>query len=284
MVAHILICRFMEGGRMTELLGVFPCLALGAIVGFFAGLLGIGGGGIMVPVLTMLFVSRGFPIEHTVHMALGTSMAAIVLTSVSSLQAHHQHGAVLWPVVRAMAPGILLGTFGAVFIVSHVSTWFLAILFACFMGVISIIMLLNIKPTPSRKLPGAVGFSAAGIGIGAVSALIAIGGGSLTVPFLTWCNVKIPHAIGTSAAVGLPIAVSGTLGYMISGWEVAGVPPYTLGFVYLPAVLLISTVSYATAPLGARLAHHLPIPVLKRIFAMLLVLLSLKMLYTVFSA
>ena len=269
---------------LTELVAVLPYLALGAVAGFFAGLLGIGGGGIMVPVLTALFISRDLPFEYTVHLALGTSMAVIVVTSVSSLLAHHRHNAVLWPVVRTITPGILIGTFGAAFVTIHLPLRFLAVLFSCFMGAIAIVMLLDIKPRPLRRLPGAMALSATGGVIGAVSALVAIGGGSLTVPFLTWCNVKIPSAIGTSAAVGLPIAVAGTAGYVASGWGVEGMPAYALGFVYLPAVLSVSTVSYITAPLGARLAHHLPIPVLKKIFAVLLILLGLKMLDTVFSA
>jgi len=171
---------------------------LGAAVGFFAGLLGVGGGGIMVPMLTTFFIAQGFPQAQVVHMALGTSMAAIVLTSVSSLRAHHAHGAVRWDIVRLITPGILVGTFAATFVAARVSTVPLAIFFAVFMAYVSIQMLLNIKPKPSRELPGVLGMSAAGLGIGGVSALVAIGGGSLSVPFMTWCNVKMQNAIGTS--------------------------------------------------------------------------------------
>ena len=256
-------------------------LGLGAFVGFFAGLLGVGGGGIMVPLLTTLFVAQGFPHEHMVHMALGTSMAAIIMTSASSLRAHHGHGAVRWPIVRYIAPGVLAGTFLGTFIASRVPTRPLAIFFACFMVYVSVQMMLNIKPKPSRELPGPVGMTAVGVGIGGVSALVAIGGGSLSVSFMTWCNVKVHEAIGTSAAIGLPIALAGTAGYLINGWGTPGLPALTVGFVHLPALVLVTLPSTVTAPLGARLAHRLPVTTLKKIFAGVLVLLSAKMLHSV---
>ena len=258
-------------------------LVLGAFVGFFAGLLGVGGGAIMVPVLTTLFITQGFPADKVVHLALGTSMAAIVLTSASSLRAHHRHGAVRWDIVRPITPGILLGTFGATFIASRVASEPLAIFFACFMAYVALQMLANIKPKPTRELPGPVGMSAVGAGIGGISALVAIGGGSLSVPFMTWCNVKVHHAIGTSAAIGLPIALAGTVGYLVNGWGSDGMPAFSLGFIYLPALVLVSVVSMYTAPLGARLAHRLPVPTLKRIFAIVLLLLCAKMLHTLFG-
>lgn len=258
-------------------------LALGAFVGFFAGLLGVGGGGIMVPILTTLFAAQGVPREHLVHLALGTSMAAIVVTSVASLRAHHKHGAVRWDIVRGVAPGVLLGTFGGTFIASRVPTTPLAIFFGCFMAYVALQMILNVKPKPSRELPGTVGLAGVGGVIGVISALVAIGGGSLSVPFMTWCNVKVQHAIGTSAAIGLPIAVAGTLGYLINGWNVADTPPLSLGFVYLPALVLVTVVSTFTAPLGARLAHRLPVATLRRIFAGMLMLLCAKMLHSVLA-
>lgn len=258
-------------------------VALGGVVGFFAGLLGVGGGGIMVPMLTTFFLAQGFAHEQVVHLALGTSMATIVLTSVASLRAHHARGAVRWDIVRGLTPGILLGTFGGTFIASRVDTVPLAIFFACFMGYVAFQMLLNVKPKPSRELPGTGGMTATGLGIGGVSALVAIGGGSLSVPFMTWCNVKVQHAIGTSAAIGLPIAVAGTVGYLINGWGAPGTPPQTLGYIYLPALVLVGVVSIFVAPYGAVLAHRLPVAMLKKVFAGVLVLLSLKMLYSLFG-
>ena len=256
---------------------------LGAVVGFFAGLLGIGGGGIMVPMLTTLFLAQGFAHEQVVHLALGTSVAAIVITSISSLRAHHAHGAVRWEVVRAITPGILLGTFGGTFIAARADTVALAVFFAVFMGYVSLQMLINVKPKPSRELPGALGMGAAGLGIGGVSALVAIGGGSLSVPFMTWCNVKVQHAIGTSSAIGLPIALAGTIGYLVNGWAAPDTPPYTLGYIYLPALVLVAATSTVFAPLGASLAHRLPVATLKKVFAGVLVLLCLKMLHGVFA-
>jgi uncharacterized membrane protein YfcA len=258
-------------------------LALGAVVGFFAGLLGVGGGGIMVPLLTTLFATQGFPPEHMVHLALGTSMAAIVLTSVASLRAHHAHGAVNWRIVRQITPGILVGTFGGTFIASRIPTKPLAVFFVCFMAYVALQMVLNVKPKPARELPGPVGLAGVGSGIGFISALVAIGGGSLSVPFMTWCNVKMQQAIGTSAAIGLPISLAGALGYLINGWSVQGLPEHSIGFVYLPALILISAVSSFTAPVGAKLAHRLPVPTLKKIFSAVLVVLSTKMLHTLFA-
>jgi uncharacterized membrane protein YfcA len=271
-----------ENGDYTvewQLLVAF--LALGAVVGFMAGLLGIGGGGIMVPILTTLFVGQGFAAEQVVHLALGTSMAAIVPTSLSSLLAHHRKGAVIWEVVRKITPGILFGTFAATFLAAWLSTRSLAIFFALFMAYVAVQMWLGIKPKPHREIPDWGGLSAAGMGIGGISALVAIGGGTLSVPFLMWCNVNIRHAIATSSAIGFPIALAGTLGYVSNGWGVTGLPEHTFGFVYWPAVLLIAAVSFFTTSLGANLAHSLPVATLKKVFAVLLVLLSVKMLHSV---
>ncbi|MFV0371654.1 MAG: sulfite exporter TauE/SafE family protein [Azonexus sp.] len=259
-------------------------LLLGAFVGFFAGLLGVGGGGIMEPMLTTLFAAQGFPPQHLVHLALGTSMAAIVLTSISSLRAHHRHGAVRWEIVRGVTPGVLLGTFAGTFLATRANSGTLALFFACYMAYVSLQMVMNIKPKPSRSLPGKLGLACVGGFIGGISSLVAIGGGTLSVPFMTWCNVRMQDAIGTSAAIGLPIALAGAAGYLINGWGSGGLPSWSVGYVYLPALVLIGLVSTLTAPLGARLAHRLPVATLKKIFAGVLVLLSAKMLHTVLGA
>ncbi|MDR1062473.1 MAG: sulfite exporter TauE/SafE family protein [Azoarcus sp.] len=256
---------------------------LGVAVGFLAGLLGIGGGGVMVPMLTTFFLAQGFPREQVLHMALGTSMATIALTSVSSLRAHHAHGAVQWVIVRRITPGILAGTFAGTFVASRLGAVPLAVCFACFMTFVAVQMLCNAKPKPSRELPGRAGMSAAGLFIGAVSALVAIGGGSLSVPFMVWCNVRVQHAIGTSAAIGFPIALAGTAGYLVNGWREAGMPPFTLGYVYLPALMLAGGVSVLVAPFGAACAHRLPVAALKKAFAGMLILLVVKMLHGVLS-
>lgn len=254
-------------------------LLLGAAVGFVAGLLGVGGGGIMVPILTALFLKLEF--THAVHMALATSLAAIVMTSWSSARSHHRHQAVLWPVVWQLSPGVLIGTFGMALFAALLPALALAIFFSVFMAYVALQMLLNIKPKASRTLPNAIGMGLVGLGIGAISALVAIGGGSLTVPFLTWCNVRMQQAIGTSAAVGLPIACSGAIGYAISGYTQTELPEWSVGYIYLPAVVLISLVSMTTAPMGVALAHRLPVPLLKKCFAGLLLLLSAKMVHGV---
>ena len=181
-----------------------------------------------------------------------------------------------------LAPGILLGTFAGTFLASLLSAKPLAIFFSCFMAFVAVQMVLNRKPSPSRQLPGRLGTAGVGVGIGSISALVAIGGGTLTVPFLTWCNIALPVAIGTSAAVGLPIALSGAVGYWVNGAAAPNLPEYTLGFIFWPGVLLMASASLFTAPMGAKLAHRLPIPLLKKCFAGLLVFLSLQMLYTVF--
>lgn len=268
--------------EMIELQWAISYGSLGLFVGFFAGLLGVGGGGIMVPILTSMFVMQGYAGDHVVHMALSTSMASIVITSISNLRAHHSHGAVMWPVVKSITPGILIGTFGATFIASMASTETLAIIFVGFMSYVAVQLLINTKPKPSRQLPAPLGMTIAGLAIGAISALVAIGGASVSVPFMTWCNVKIQKAIGTAAAIGFPIAVSGTIGYFISGRNATDMPDYSLGYIYLPAAILVSFASIFTVPIGAKLAHSLPVATLKKVFAGLIVLLCLRMLQAIF--
>ena len=267
---------------MTELLLWLPALiGAGLVTGVIAGLLGIGGGSILVPILVFLLSAQGFPPQEILHLALGTSMATIVFTSISSIRAHHQHGAILWPVVRGITPGILFGTLRGTKIVTYVPARELAILFAVFIVYVAIQMLVNFKPKPSRNLPGSLGLGLVGTGIGGFSCLVAIGGGALSVPFMTWCNVRMQNAIATSSAIGFPIAVGGALGYIINGWHVEGLPAGSLGFVHLPSTVGLAIGSVLTAPIGARLAHRLPVPTLKRIFAGILVLLAGKMLWNI---
>ena len=259
-------------------------VALGLFTGVSAGMLGIGGGLVMVPTLTMMFAAQaGFPPAEVLHLALGTSMAAILFTSLASLRAHHRHGAVLWPVVIQLTPGILVGTLLGTLFAAHVPARPLAVFFTAFVCLVAGQMILNLKPKASRELPGAGGVFAVGTGIGALSSLVAIGGGSLTVPFLTWCNVRVQQAIGTSAAVGFPIAVGGSLGYIFNGWAHADLPPWSLGYIYLPAFAWLVPSSMLVAPLGARLAHSLPVATLKRLFAAFLILLAAKMLWGLFA-
>ncbi|MCD1598988.1 sulfite exporter TauE/SafE family protein [Rheinheimera aquimaris] len=256
---------------------ILAFLALGCFAGVMAGLLGIGGGGIMVPLLTSIFLAQGIAPEAVVHLALGTSMATIVMTSLSSMRAHHARAGVLWPVVKAMAPGVIVGTFAATFVAARISSLYLAGFFALFMGYVAFTMLRAKTPTAGGKTAGKAELATVGAGIGAVSALVSIGGGSLTVPYLSWRSIDIKKAIGTSAAVGLPISVAGTAGYLLNSQSAAELP-FTVGLVYVPAVVLMSAASFVCAPLGAKLAHKLPVATLKRLFGILLLLLSLKML------
>jgi len=253
-------------------------LATGVFAGFLAGLLGVGGGLVIVPVLASIFAAQHFPDGQIMHFALGTSLASIMFTSISSLRAHHAHGAVNWRVARGIAPGIVAGTLAGAVVAAQLSTVFLKVFFVVFLYYVAAQMLLNIKPKPSRELPGAAGMFGAGGVIGAVSSLVGIGGGTLSVPFMTWCNLRLHQAIGTSAAIGFPIAAAGAVGYIASGWAQGTLPAYSLGFVYLPALAGLVLSSVLTAPFGARMAHRLPVAKLKKIFAVLLLVLGTRML------
>lgn len=269
---------------MPPIDAVLAYLLTGATAGFFAGLLGVGGGVIVVPVLAMLFADQGFPPGEVLHLALGTSMGAILFTSVSSLRAHHAHGAVLWPIVGTMAPAVLVGTLAGTRLAALLPSRQLAIFFAGFLLFVAWQMVADRQPQASRPLPGRGGLSVAGAIIGAIASLAALGGGALTVPYLIRRNVRPHLAIGTSSAVGLPIAFGGTLGYAWNGFGHPGLPTGSLGFVYLPALAVILAASLVTAPLGARTAHRLPVKVLKHIFAALLLVLAGRMLWSLFTA
>jgi uncharacterized protein len=253
-------------------------LAIGVAVGFFAGLLGIGGGIVMVPMLVLAFSAQGFSAAHVLHMALATSMATIVFTSLSSMRAHHAHGAVDWGIARAMSPGILAGAFIAALAAGFIPTRPLAVAFTALMFLAATQFLLDLRPTRTRALPGKAGVFTAGAVIGAVSSLLAAGGAFLSIPFLAWCNIPLRRAIGTAAANGLPIALAGSAGYVIQGWRVAGLPQPSLGYVYLPALALLVASSMLVAPLGVRLAHRLPVKRLRVVFAAVLYLLAARLL------
>ena len=253
-------------------------LAIGLSVGVLAGLFGIGGGMIMVPMLVFVFTAKGFPAEHMMHLSLATSMATIVFTSLSSVGAHHRHGAVDWRVARAMAPGIVAGALAATLVAGFVPTRPLAVFFAVFMLYASLQMFFEVKPKPSRQLPGATGLFGVGAGIGALSSVLAAGGAFLSIPFLVRCNVPLKRAIGTAAANGFPIAAAGTIGYIHNGLRVEGLPDGSLGFVYLPALAIVVAASMPLAPLGAKLAHRLPVKRLRIVLALMLLAIAVRML------
>lgn len=253
-------------------------LAIGAFVGFAAGLLGIGGGMVMVPLLVFVFGLQGFPAEHTLHVSLATAIASIVFTSLSSMRAHHGYGSVDWPIVRAMAPGILAGAFVAALGAGFVPTRPLAAMFTALVFYAATQMLIDLRPRAQRTLPRGPGLFGAGALIGGVSSVLSAGGAFMSIPFLAWCGVPLRRAIGTAAAIGLPIALAGSAGYVVQGFRTDGLPRWTLGYVYLPALALVVVPSMLVAPLGARLAHRLPVKRLRIVFAVLLYVLAARML------
>ncbi len=257
-------------------------IAIYALTGIFAGLiggmLGLGGGVIIVPVLYFLFSQQGFSPSILMHLAVTTSLATIIVTSLSATYTHHGKGAVLWPVVNHLAPGILLGAGLGAILADSLSSNVLQIVFGVFEILVAIQIGFELKPKAKNALPETVGLASSGVGIGLFSTLLGIGGGSLTVPFLLWCNVNIRNAIAVSAACGFPIALAGTTALIIAGWNNSDVPETSISYLYWPAALIIITMTIFFAPLGARLAHYLSVSTLKRIFAVLLMIVGVRML------
>lgn len=259
---------------------ILELAALGLCTGFLAGLLGIGGGTVIVPVMTLIMSARGLPPDLTVKIAIATSMGTILFTSMASVRAHHRRGAVRWEIVTRLAPGILLGaiaaSLGAFSLLK--GTW-LALFFSAFITVSATQMLLNRQPASHRTLPGTPGQLGVGGVIGFLSGLVGAGGGFVSVPFMQWCNVPLQQAVATSSALGFPIALANVAGYILSGWNVPDLPPGSLGYIYLPALALIASASVLAAPLGVRVAHALPVHYLRRFFALMLYTLAGYMLW-----
>lgn len=253
-------------------------LVLGAFAGVLAGLFGIGGGLVIVPVLILSFGFQGVSSEVATHLAVGTSLATIIFTSVSSIRSHHVKNAVRWDLFRPMLAGIVAGAVVGVWTASLIAGDSLQAIIGVFVILVAIRMLLDVAPKPGRDTPGPLGLGVAGTGIGWASAIFGIGGGTLTVPYLSWCNVRMQAAIGTAAACGLPIAITGAIANIAVGWRTEGLPPYSLGFVYLPALLGIVTTSVICARFGAELAHRLDVQLLKRIFAVFLLVVGVRFL------
>lgn len=253
-------------------------LAIGAAVGAFAGMLGIGGSMLTIPLLAIVLEAQGMPREHVVHVAVGTAMATIVFTSLSSMWSHARRGGVRWEIVRRMTPGILLGGVLGATAAGLISARMLALYFTAFVFLMALNLALDLRPKPARRVPGPFLMFSAGLGIGALSALTAIGGAVMTVPFMLYSNVSMIQAIGTAAAIGLPIAIGGTIGYLASGWSASGLAQGTIGYVYLPALVGIAVAGMLTAPIGAVLAHRLPAKTLRLVFALFLFVLAARML------
>lgn len=261
-------------GMNLEPLLIVELAVMGLAIGFLAGLLGIGGGMLMVPFVTFVLSHKGVPSQYVIKMAVATSLATICFTSMSSVRAHHLRGAVAWPLVRQLAPGILLGSLLGAQIAVAMPGRVLNILFALFVTFSATQMLLDRKPKPGRTAPGRAVMVGAGGVIGLLSALVGAGGAFISVPFMTWCNVKIHTAVGTSSALGFPLALAGTIGYAWAGRDLPAMPAGMLGYIYLPGLIVISMASMSTAHLGARVAHGMDIRPLKRAFALVLYVLA----------
>ena len=253
-------------------------LALGALAGTVAGLFGIGGGLIIVPVLMFSFGLQGINPGIIPHLAVGTSLATILFTSLSSIRSHHRHGAVRWDLFRRMAPGIVFGALLGAWTASLMSGQTLELVIGIFVILVGLKMFFQVDPKPGRDVPGKAGLGIAGGGIGWASAIFGIGGGTLTVPYLSWCNVRMQEAVGTSAACGLPIALAGALGNVWTGWQDPALPELSTGFIYLPALIGIILTSVVFARVGANLAHRLNARILKRTFSIMLLLVGLRFL------
>jgi len=253
---------------------------LGLITGFLAGLLGIGGGMIMVPFLTLMLGDRGVAPDLAVKMAIATSMATIIFTSISSVRAHQKKKAVRWDLVKGLAPGIVMGSFlASMGAFAALKGSYLALFFALFVGFSATQMFLDKKPAPNREVPGTTGLLGAGGVIGFLSGMVGAGGGFVSVPFMAWCNVAIHNAVATSAALGFPIALANVIGYVLAGQSLPDLPENSIGYLWLPGLLVIASCSIIMAPMGASAAHKLPVKQLKRTFASILYMLAAYMLY-----
>jgi len=256
-------------------------LLIGAGVGFLAGLLGIGGGMLQVPLMVLVFTAKGFPAEHLMHMSLATAMATIPFTSASSVTAHHLHGNVDWLTVRRMIAGLIAGAGLGALSTGLIPGRPLAVFFTFFLFYAAINMLLNLKPRSARSLPGRGAMAVVGAAIGFTASLLAAGAAFITIPFMTWCGVGLKRAIGTAAAVGFPLSVAASVGYVLAGSSQPGLPQYSLGYVYLPALAMIVIASVPMAPLGAKVSARVPVKPLRWFFAAMLLTLAVRMLVTI---
>jgi uncharacterized membrane protein YfcA len=258
---------------------VAQLLALGLVTGFLAGMLGVGGGMMQVPFVTMILSGKGVGSALAVKMAIATSMATIMFTSLSSLRAHARRGAVRWDLVRGMSGGIVAGGLvaGAGVFALVKGPW-LAAFFALFVGFSATQMLLDRKPRPTRQMPQLPGQVALGGAIGLLSGLVGAGGAFIAAPFMTWCNVPMHQVVATTAAIGFPVALASTAGYLVAGASLPAALPGAFGYLYLPALVVVAAASVTMAPLGARAAHRLDVVTLKRRFALVLYLIAAYML------
>lgn len=266
---------------ITEHAALLAALLLaGCTAGLLAGLFGVGGGTVLVPALFQVFIGYGYSPDTAMHLAVATSLATIIPTGISSARAHHWRGAVDKSVLRMLAPSVAVGALCGAAVSGYFKGLVLTMLFAVFASIIAALMLRGKKGFALvKQLPQGAGRHGLGAFIGSLSALLGIGGGTISVPTLAACGYAMPVAVGTGAALGLAIAVPGTLGFIISGWGAQGLPPFSLGYINLVAVAVIAPMSVLFAPQGAKLAHWLPEVWLRRGFAGFLLLVAGRMLY-----
>jgi len=257
---------------------ILAYIITGLFAGLTGGLLGLGGGIIIVPVLHYLFLMQGFPDAILMHLAVTTSLVTIIFTSMASTWSHHRKRAVLWPVVLLLVPGILAGGFLGAWLADQLSSNYLRIGFGVFELFVAIQIGSGMRPSPHRTLPRAPGMVVTGAGIGTLSTLLGIGGGTLTVPVLLWCNVNVRNAVAVSAACGMPIAIAGSIAMIYAGLNEPLLPEKTIGYLYWPAASAIILATVIAAPIGVRLAHILPTEHLKKIFALVLAIVGVRML------
>ncbi len=256
---------------------VFIFLLLGAVAGLTAGLFGVGGGLVIVPTLLWVFSSQGIDQSIVMHLAVGTSLATIIVTSLSSMYAHNKRKAIQWPLFFQLAPGIVLGAWLGAAVADLLSTIWLQRVFAIFTMLVALHLALDMDFGKQNSLPGKIGMGLAGTIIGMISSIVGIGGGSMTVPFLHWNGLDIRHAVATSSACGLPIALAGTIGFIVAGWDEVALPAGSSGYVYWSAMPWIVVATFVMAPVGASLAHSLPTRILRRLFAMLMFVVGIKL-------
>lgn len=254
-------------------------LGLGIVAGLLGGMLGVGGGIVVVPALIWIFRQEGVQPDVLTHLAIGTSLAIIVFTSLSAIRAQQKRGAIDWAVVRLLVPATILGGLASGYLAGFIPSATLKMIFSVFLLAVSIQLLANWRAAPHWTLPGPKGLWGVGLGIGSLSAMMGIGGGTIAVPFLNACNVEMKRAIAISSTLGFPIAVFGAAGFILSGWHHAGLPAWSLGYVDLRVLLAVGATSMLVAPFGVRLAHHLPVAKLKQVFGILLLLVALQMLF-----
>lgn len=252
-------------------------MGLGALTGLLAGMLGIGGGSVVVPALVFVFARQHLAPGLGMKLAIGTSLASILFTSLAAIRAQQKRRAIDWSVAAPLGVATLVGSLVSGYFAGFLPGLVLKEIFGVFVGLVGLQLLADWRPAAHWRLPPRPALLGVGFGIGALSAVLGIGGGSLTVPFLTACNVDMRRAIAISATLGLPIALFGAAGFALSGQHRAGLPPGTLGYIYLPALAGLTTVAIAVVPMGVHLAHRLPVAQLKRVFGGLLIAVGLQM-------